>query len=42
MFASDHPLPEIDKCVGDLANLDLPPETLTAYAADTAERVFIA
>jgi predicted TIM-barrel fold metal-dependent hydrolase len=42
MFASDHPLLEIDKCVGDLASLELPPEILAAYAASNAERIFFA
>jgi predicted TIM-barrel fold metal-dependent hydrolase len=40
MFASDHPLLEIDKCVGDLNCLDLPPEILASFAAGNAERVF--
>jgi predicted TIM-barrel fold metal-dependent hydrolase len=40
MFASDHPLLEIDKCVGDLASLDLPAKILEAYAANNADRVF--
>jgi predicted TIM-barrel fold metal-dependent hydrolase len=40
MFASDHPLLEIEKCVGDLTNLDLPTPVLEAYAAGNAERVF--
>jgi predicted TIM-barrel fold metal-dependent hydrolase len=40
MFASDHPLLEIDKCVGDLTTLDLPAEILTAFAAGNAERIF--
>jgi predicted TIM-barrel fold metal-dependent hydrolase len=40
MFASDHPLLEIDKCVGDLAALDLPAEILEDYVASNAERVF--
>jgi predicted TIM-barrel fold metal-dependent hydrolase len=40
MFASDHPLLEIDKCVGDLAELGLPPGTPDAYAAGNAERLF--
>jgi predicted TIM-barrel fold metal-dependent hydrolase len=40
MFASDHPLLEIDECVRDLARLALPREILEAYAAGNAERVF--
>jgi predicted TIM-barrel fold metal-dependent hydrolase len=40
MFASDHPLLEVDKCVRDLASLDLPPEILEAYASDNADRIF--
>jgi uncharacterized protein len=40
MFASDHPLLEVEKCVGDLDGLELPAETLGAFAADNAERVF--
>jgi predicted TIM-barrel fold metal-dependent hydrolase len=42
MFASDHPLLEIDKCVADLADLDLPPEILEAYAINNAKRLFFA
>lgn len=42
MFASDHPLLEIDKCVGDLANLELSPDLLAAYAAGNAGRVLFA
>lgn len=42
MFASDHPLLEIDKCVADLDGLNLPAELLAAYAAGNAERVFCA
>jgi predicted TIM-barrel fold metal-dependent hydrolase len=30
MFASDHPLLEVEKCVGDLRRFDLPPEILEA------------
>jgi uncharacterized protein len=40
MFASDHPLLEIDKCVADLPALNLPTPILEAYAAGNAERVF--
>jgi predicted TIM-barrel fold metal-dependent hydrolase len=40
MFASDHPLLELEKCVGDLAELDLRADALAAYAAGNAERVF--
>ncbi len=40
MFASDHPLLELDKCVADLSDVDLPAAILEAYAADNAERVF--
>jgi hypothetical protein len=40
MFASDHPLLEIDKSVADLADLDLPTPILEAYAAGNADRVF--
>lgn len=40
MFASDHPLLELDKCVADLALLDLPERVLAAYASGNAERVF--
>jgi uncharacterized protein len=40
MFASDHPLLELDKCVGDLEGLELPAEELEAFASGNAERVF--
>jgi uncharacterized protein len=40
MFASDHPLLEIDKCVADLARMNLPPETLAAYVSGNADLVF--
>ncbi len=40
MFASDHPLLEVDKCVADLATLDLPAPILDAYASGNAERLF--
>jgi predicted TIM-barrel fold metal-dependent hydrolase len=40
MFASDHPLLELDKCVGDLATLNLPDAILAAYAANNAKRIF--
>jgi predicted TIM-barrel fold metal-dependent hydrolase len=40
MFASDHPLLEVDKCLADLASLNLPADTLAAFAAGNAERVF--
>jgi hypothetical protein len=40
MFASDHPLLRIDKCVGDLAALDLPEPVVAAYAAGNADRLF--
>jgi predicted TIM-barrel fold metal-dependent hydrolase len=40
MFASDHPLLELDKCLADLEGLDLPGPALTAYASGNAERVF--
>jgi predicted TIM-barrel fold metal-dependent hydrolase len=42
IFSSDHPLLEIEKCVADLATLDLPEDVLAAYAAGNAERVFFA
>ena len=40
MFASDHPLLEVEKCVGDLEGLDLPAPILEGYAAGNAGRVF--
>jgi predicted TIM-barrel fold metal-dependent hydrolase len=40
MFASDHPLLELDKCIADLQHLDLPPEALDAYAYANAARLF--
>jgi predicted TIM-barrel fold metal-dependent hydrolase len=40
MFPSDHPLPEIDKCVGDLADLDLPSAIVDGYVLNNAERLF--
>jgi predicted TIM-barrel fold metal-dependent hydrolase len=42
MFASDHPLLGLDKCVEDLAGLDLPAEIIQAYAAGNAKRIFFA
>lgn len=38
MFASDHPLLDIDKSITDLPDLDLPVDALAAYAAANAEQ----
>lgn len=40
MFASDHPLLELGKCIADLGRLDLPADTLATYGFGNAERIF--
>lgn len=40
MFASDHPLVPFDRCLDELARLDLPADAWPAFLRDNAERVF--
>lgn len=40
MFATDHPLVPFERCIDELARLELPPDVWPAFVRDNAERVF--
>jgi predicted TIM-barrel fold metal-dependent hydrolase len=40
MFGSDYPVLDIDRCLKEVAELDLRPGVLAKYLHDNAERVF--